>query len=74
MAKPIVNGIEKDLQGRATVVRVNMLSKLGREIARCYDVKAVPTTLVFDNGGDVSYRHAGLPNRHEVVEQVSRPR
>ena len=71
MAKPIVNGIEKDVEGRAKVIRVNMLSKLGREIARSCDVKAVPTTIIFDGAGTESYRHAGLPNRKDIVEHLS---
>ena len=71
MAKPIVNGIERDLKGRARVVRLNLLSRVGREVAGAYGVAAVPTTLVFDGAGDVRYRQEGLPSRKRVVEEAT---
>jgi hypothetical protein len=71
MAKPIVNGIEKDLQGQAKVVRLNLLTKLGRELSRAYGVTAVPAMIVFDGAGQVHYSHQGLPDRRRVVQQVS---
>ena len=71
MAKPIVNGIERDLEGRAKVVRVNLLSKLGRELARAYGVTAIPAMIVFDGGGQVRFSHRGMPNRHRIVNEVS---
>jgi hypothetical protein len=71
MAKPIVNGIEKDLQGRAKVIRLNLLSSLGREVARSYGVTAVPATIIFDGAGTLRYRHEGIPNRKQIVEEVA---
>jgi thioredoxin-related protein len=71
MAKPIVNGIEKDLQGQAKVVRLNLLNKLGRELARAYGVTAIPAMIIFDGGGRVRYSHKGVPNRQRIVQEVS---
>ena len=73
MAKPIVDGIEKDLKGKAEVVRLNLLSKVGREVASRYSVPAVPTILILDAEGEVVYRHTGMPDRREVVAQISAP-
>jgi thiol-disulfide isomerase/thioredoxin len=70
VAKPIVDGIEKDLQGKAKVIRVNLLSKIGKEIAERYDVRSIPTLLIV-KGDAVTYRHKGVPRRGHVVEQVS---
>ncbi len=70
-AKPIVNGIEKDLQGKAQVVRLNMLSKEGREIARRYDVQGLPNLVVLDGTGKVIYRKSGIPDRKAVVTLLS---
>ena len=72
MAKPIVNGIEKDLHGQAKVVRLNLLSKLGREVARVHGVTAIPAMIVFDGGGRVRYSHQGVPNRQRIVQEVIR--
>ena len=69
-AKPIVDGIERDLQGRAEVVRVNALGDLGKELASRYGVMGVPTTLVLDGGGDVIYQQAGIPSRKKIVDKV----
>ena len=68
-----MDGIEKDLKGRAEVVRLNMLSKVGRELASRYGVPAVPTVLVLDADSKLIYRHTGMPDRREVVAQISTP-
>ena len=68
-----MDGIEKDLKGKAEVVRLNMLSKVGREVASRYDVPAVPTILILDADSKVIYRHTGMPDRQEVVAQISAP-
>ena len=73
MAKPIVDGIEKDLEGRAEVIRLNMLSSVGRQVASRYGVPAVPTVLVLDADGNVVYRYTGTPDRGEVVAQIIAP-
>ena len=67
-----MNGIEKDLQGQAKVVRLNFISKLGRELARAYGVTTVPAMIVFDGGGGVRYSHQGVPNRQRIVQEVLR--
>jgi thioredoxin-related protein len=73
VAKPIVDGIEKDLKGKAEVVRLNMMSKVGREAASRYGVPAVPTILILDTDGKLIYRHTGMPDRREVVAQIAAP-
>ena len=71
MAKPVVDGIEKDLKGEAEVVRLNMLSAVGQELASRYGVQAVPTILILDADSEVIYRHTGMPDRREVVAQIT---
>ncbi len=66
-AKPIVDGIEKDLQGQAEVVRLNATSSLGRELAARYGVMGIPTMLVLDGTGEVVHRHVGIPSRKKIV-------
>ncbi len=66
-AKPIVNGIEKDLEGQAKVIRLDMLSSFGRKIAGRFEVSSIPTLLVLDGEQNVIYRHSGLPDRQKVV-------
>lgn len=66
-AKPIVDGFEKDLQGRARVIRLDVTRELGRETAVRYGVRGVPTTVVIDGDGEVALRQAGFPSRKKVV-------
>ena len=70
-AKPIVDGIEKDLQGRARVVRLNVSDKQGRDIALGYDVRSLPATIVVGKDGEVIDRHAGIPSRKKIVAQAT---
>ena len=70
MAKPIVNGIEKDVRGQAQVIRLNMLSRFGKEIAGRFNVKAVPMTIILDAAGNPVFEHAGLPDRKRTVERL----
>ena len=65
-----MNGIERDLGGQAKVVRIELLSASGRELARRFDVRAIPTLLVFDGEKNLVHRYEGVPNRKEVVAQV----
>jgi len=73
VAKPIVDGIERDLKGEAEVIRLDIFSKVGREVASRYGVPAVPTVLVLDAGSRMIYRHSGMPDRREVVAQIITP-
>lgn len=65
-----MNGIEKDLEGTARVIRLDIGSDLGKSAAGRYGVSSVPTTLVIDGGGDVVHRESGMPSRKEVVART----
>jgi hypothetical protein len=51
-------------------VRVNALSRFGREGVQRFDVRAVPTLLVFDGCGRIVERQVGLIHRARAVEAV----
>lgn len=70
-AKPIVDGIEKDLEGRARVVRLNVSDKEGRAVAQRYGVRSLPSTVVVGGDGEVIELHAGLPRRKKIVAQAT---
>ena len=65
-----MNGIEKKLDGKAEVIRLNLLQPLGKEIAKRFDVTSAATTLLLDADGKVVYRHTGMPDRRKIVEEV----
>ncbi len=53
MAKPTVDGLEHDLDGKAAVLRLDVRSPVGREAAARFGVRAVPTLVVVDGHGQV---------------------
>ena len=71
MAKPIVDGIEDDLEGRARVVRLSVMSAVGRSAAQQYGVRSIPTFIVFDGAGRPVDQIVGVPNRKSMVAQVA---
>ena len=71
MAKPIVDGIERDLEGRAQVIRLSVISEVGSQVARRYGVRGVPTLIVFDGEGNLVDQIIGVPSRDAIVERVN---
>jgi len=65
-----VDGIEKDLEDTARVIRLDISSELGKSVAGSYGVTSVPTTLVLDGTGEEVYRDTGLPSRKKVVARA----
>jgi len=71
LAKPIVDGLERELEGQARVVRLSVLGELGREVARRHGVMAVPTFLIFDGQGELIERQVGFPDRDRIKTLVA---
>jgi thioredoxin-related protein len=65
-----VDGIEKDLEGTAQVIRLSVTSDVGSQMARRYGVRGVPTIVVLDGDGQVIAQSVGLPDRADLVAQV----
>ena len=70
MAKPIVDGIERDLEGTAKVIRLSVTNQVGNLMAQRYGVRGVPTIVVLDGDGQVIAQSVGLPDRADLVAQV----
>ena len=64
--------LEKTLQGRAEVIRVDALRGPGPAIFRQYGVRSLPTLLVFDGQGNLVYSQSGLPNIAAIEQTVDR--
>ena len=68
---PIVNGLEQDIKGQAEVLRMDLLSDVGRATARQYGVSVVPTMLVFDGRGQIVLRQTGIPDAGAIKAAVT---
>lgn len=70
-AQPIVNGLEKELEGRARVLKLDLFTEDGLEFFRQHDLRTVPAIVVLDPGGEVRYRSTGgLPDARRIRQAV----
>ena len=67
VAKPIVDGIEKDLKGSVQLIRFNTGNAEGKKVASDYGVRGLPAMLILDGNGEVVERHSGVPGRKKMV-------
>jgi len=67
-----VDGIERDLEGEAQVLRLSVTNNVGGQLATRYGVRAVPTLVLLDGNGNVVLRQAGSPRREEILTAVER--
>jgi thiol-disulfide isomerase/thioredoxin len=70
VAKPIVDGLERKLDGKAEVVRLDVMSDIGRNAAARYGVRGLPTLVLVDGDGEPVYSQAGIVRPGPVIEQV----
>jgi hypothetical protein len=66
-----VDGLELDLAGQVDVIRLDILTGLGRSAAALYGVRAVPTLLVVDGQGQIAHQTAGIPTDPGLVRAAA---
>ncbi len=71
MAKPIVDGLEKDLDGKADVIRLNALSSIGQQGAAHFGVRGLPTLVLVDGNGEVILTQVGIILPGPIREQIN---
>jgi thioredoxin-like negative regulator of GroEL len=72
VAKPVVDGLERELGDRAQVLRLSVTDDVSAQLAAHFGVRAVPTLLLFDGTGEPVLTQVGIPKRDEIVEAVER--
>ena len=70
MAKPVVDGLERELEGQAQVLRLSVMDDVGGELAMRYGVSGVPTVVLLDGAGEVVLRQTGMPDRDAIRAAV----
>ncbi len=67
----MVDGLERELAGRARVIRLNVADAIGEQARDRYGVEKVPSLLQVDRSGVESYRSEGkLPRKQQVTEAL----
>ena len=70
LAKPVVDGLERDLQGQAQVLRLGVMDDVGGTLALRYGVRGVPTLVVLNGAGEVVLKQTGMLDRAAVTAAV----
>ena len=70
MAKPVVDGLERELEGQAQVLRLSVMDDVGGELAVRYGVRSVPTFVLLNGAGEVVLQQAGMPDRDMIKAAV----
>lgn len=69
----MVDGLERELGGRAKVVRLNVAEPAGSEAQARFQTTKVPAIIVLDTNGAERYRTEGkLPRRRAILDAVDR--
>lgn len=59
MAKPVVDGLERDMKDKVRFARVDIGGDTGSDLASRYGISGVPAFVVLDPDGRVIYRKIG---------------
>ena len=69
----MVDGLERELAGRAAVVRLNVAEPAGAEAQARFQTTKVPAIILVDTDGVERYRTEGkLPRRRAILDAVDR--
>jgi thioredoxin-related protein len=64
--KPVVDGLEQELGTKIEILRVNIQSQAGRDLAPHYDFEYTPTFIMFDAKGNELWRSIGTLDVQKV--------
>jgi thioredoxin-related protein len=65
-----VDGLERELEDRAQVLRLNVMDNIGGELAIRYRVQGVPTLVVLDGKGQVVLTQTGVLDKEKILTVV----
>ena len=66
---PIIEQTKNSLGDEATVLKINIDNNV--EVARKYQIRSIPTLLIFKEG-EVVWRQSGVPQKEMIVESVKK--
>ncbi len=72
--KPKIDQLERDLQGQAAVLHLNVKDRVGLALASRWGVLGTPTFFVVSGAGEVIYAQAGAPDIEGIKVAVAAAR
>ncbi len=70
MSKPVVDRLERELEGQAQVLRLNVMDKVNGQLAMRYGVRGIPAFILFDGTGKAVWGQVGPPEREKIISLV----
>jgi len=70
LAKPVVDRLERDLEGRVQVLRLSTWSEVGKQLGTRYGVRGVPTFFLFDGTGKLISYQVGRLDANLVTAEI----
>jgi thioredoxin 1 len=70
MMAPILVKMEKEYQGKASIVFIDVWEH--KEQAQRFQIRAIPTQIFFDVSGDEVYRHVGFMGEKEITQVLEK--
>ncbi len=69
-----MDGLERELDGRAEVVRLNVAEVPGQRARERFETEKVPAVILLDGAGKEIYRTEGkLPRRRQILAALNIP-
>jgi thioredoxin-related protein len=62
--------LERDLEGKADVLRLSAMSAVGRQLGARYGVRGVPTFFLFDGEGQMLHYQVGRLDADRVKADI----
>ena len=73
VSKRSVDGMERDLEGQAIVLRVSVDEEVGRAVSRRFGLGFLPSFVVLSADGRERHRESGLPDIDRLMEEALAP-
>jgi thioredoxin-related protein len=71
--KPVVDRLEQEMGDGLEIIRINLQSEAGHELAAAYNFEATPTFIYFDSQGNELWRQVGGLDVDHVRQSVQQP-
>ncbi|HHB77030.1 MAG TPA: thioredoxin [Desulfobulbus sp.] len=69
MMEPVLENLTKEYKGRAAILFVDVMKD--REMARKFNIRAIPTQVFFDTSGKEVWRHAGFLDQKTIEGKLN---
>lgn len=72
MMEPILNEVEKEYEGRAAIIFIDVWQKQNQEYIRRFGIRGIPTQIFFDKDGNEIERHVGFMDKKGIVTRLDK--